>query len=48
MVGHLVLNYVVPYCVATYSAVQIKLLQRSAGNPANGKDGHDAPWNQPL
>lgn len=39
MVGHLLFNYVVPYCVATYSAVQVKL-QRSASDPTDGKDGH--------
>lgn len=40
IVGHLLLNYMVPYCVATYSAVQVKL-QRPVGDPANGKDNHD-------
>lgn len=39
MVGHLLFNYVVPYCVATYSAVQVKL-QRSASDSGNGKDSY--------
>jgi len=39
IVGHLLLNYMVPYCVATYSAVQVKL-QLSASDPGNGKDGN--------